>query len=189
MASESLAKFSNLLRYQLYECNEHQIPLQHEISYLENFLELEKLRQESHLEVACKIEGETDAPLAIAPFILMTFLENAYKHVSQSKKTRNWIRLSLKVQGEHLFFTISNSTKPASLYSQEVVDYGGIGLMNVQRRLELLYPGKHDLDIQAGDKQFDIHLRLHLKAALEKTDNATTTVGKPIESAPYQYST
>ncbi|NRB50603.1 MAG: histidine kinase [Saprospiraceae bacterium] len=188
MASESLAKFSNLLRYQLYECNEHQIPLQREISYLENFLELEKLRQESHLEVKCQIEGETDAPLTIAPFILMPFLENAFKHVSQSKKRQNWIRLSLKIQEEHLFFAISNSSKPASFNSQEVVDYGGIGLKNVQRRLELLYPGRHELTIQASDKQFDIHLQLHLKAALGKTDPPAANVGKSIESTSYQYS-
>lgn len=188
MASESLAKFSNLLRYQLYECNEQQIPLQHEVSYLENFLELEKLRQESHLEVECKIEGKADASLTIAPFILMPFLENAFKHVSQSKKTRNWIRLSLKVVEQELLFEISNSSKPMAFSSQEVLDYGGIGLKNVQRRLELLYPGKHKLDIRAGENQFDIRLQLHLKAvSVIPAGNASSR--KTFESTPYQYST
>lgn len=189
MASESLAKFSNLLRYQLYECNEHQIPLQHEISYLENFLELEKLRQESHLEVACKIEGEINTSLSIAPFILMPFLENAFKHVSQSKKTRNWIRLALEVEGQHLRFTISNSRKPSAMQSKEVLDYGGIGLKNVQRRLELLYPEKHHLDIQAGEKQFDIELHLQLKAMEQDTSTINQSAANSLESTSYQYST
>ncbi len=189
MASESLAKFSNLLRYQLYECNEHQIPLQHEISYLENFLELEKLRQESHLEVECKIEGEMDAALTIAPFILMPFLENAFKHVSQSKKTKNWIRLSLQLEAENLCFAISNSSKPIAFNGKEVVDYGGIGLRNVQRRLELLYPGKFNLDIQAGQRQFDIKLQLQLKKSESKADLVNLAKGDTLASTPYQYST
>lgn len=188
MASESLAKFSNLLRYQLYECNEHQIPLQHEISYLENFLELEKLRQDSHLQVECKIEGEVKTSLSIAPFILMPFLENAFKHVSQSKKSSNWIRISLQVEGQQLRFSISNSRKSNAIPSKEVLDYGGIGLKNVQRRLELLYPGKHHLDIQAGGKQFDITLHLELKAQEMDTTTIKQSVSSTIESTPYQYS-
>ena len=189
MASESLAKFSNLLRYQLYECNEHQIPLQHEISYLENFLELEKLRQESHLEVSCKVEGETGASLTIAPFILMPFLENAFKHVSQSKKTRNWISLSLKIEREQLFFTIRNSVKPANHQSNEVVDYGGIGLKNVQRRLALLYPGKHELHIDRNEHQFDIQLTLQLKVTADVTGETSPPLqGKSREGAPYSFS-
>lgn len=188
MASESLAKFSNLLRYQLYECNEHQIPLQHEISYLENFLELEKLRQESHLEVECKIEGGTDTSLTIAPFILMPFLENAFKHVSQSKKTKNWIRLSLQIKGQQLFFSISNSSKSAAFTSKEVLDYGGIGLKNVQRRLELLYPGKHRLEIHPGEKQFDIQLQLQLKVLENEADSFSGTRANTLESTPLQYS-
>lgn len=189
MASESLAKFSNLLRYQLYECNEHQIPLRHEISYLENFLELEKLRQESDLQVDCKIEGEAEASLTIAPFILMPFLENAFKHVSQSKKTKNWIRLSLKVEQEQLYFAISNSIKSISYHSNEVVDYSGIGLKNVQRRLELLYPGKHELHIDSNEYQFDIQLTLQLKIASDITgDNVPSIREESLESTPYPFS-
>lgn len=188
MASESLAKFSNLLRYQLYECNEHQIPLQHEISYLENFLELERLRQESHLEIECTLEGEIDASLTIAPFILMPFLENAFKHVSQSKKTSNWIRLSLQIEGQQLSFKISNSTKPEAFSSKEVMDYGGIGLKNVQRRLELLYPGKHQLDIQPGEQQFDIQLQLQLKTGQQSVDETNALPTTVLESSSFQYS-
>ena len=180
MASESLAKFSNLLRYQLYECNTHQIPLQHEVAYLENFIELEKLRQESDLHLDCKIDAQSDLSLTIAPFILMPFLENAFKHVSQSKKTKNWIQVELSLTEKELNFHISNSTKLVVNNAREVVDYGGIGLKNVQRRLELLYPGRHKLDIEPLPEQFSISLRLQLHTAAKPvsppTDNAKVLI-------------
>lgn len=180
MASESLAKFSNLLRYQLYECNEQQIPLQHEIAYLENFIELEKLRQESDLLVEDKINVTGGPSLTIAPFILMPFLENAFKHVSQSKNSKNWIRLHLSLIGASLHFNISNSTKPLAAQAREVVDCGGLGLKNVQRRLELLYPGKHQLDIVRQKEQFSISLQLELFTAKATSKSIATPVASPI---------
>jgi len=163
MASESLAKFSNLLRYQLYECNEQQIPLSHELSYLENFIELEKLRQDTQVEVNTQINPLSSPTLTIAPFLLMPFLENAFKHVSQSKSTPNWIDLHLEVKAHTLFFSISNSIAPAHLAPDALMDYGGIGLKNVKRRLELLYPGQYGLSIQKEGGAFGVKLELGLR--------------------------
>ena len=160
MASESLAKFSNLLRYQLYECNEQQIPLSLELSYLENFLELEKLRQDAQLEINTDIDPLGSASLTIAPFILMPFLENAFKHVSQSKSAQNWIDLQLHIEEHTLFFSISNSIAPGQSAANALIDYGGIGLKNVKRRLELLYPGQYNLSIQETNNAFLVKLEV-----------------------------
>ena len=162
VASASLAKFSDLLRYQLYECNEHQIPLDKELTYLENFIELEKLRQENFIETDINIEERTSGNLVIAPFILMPFIENAFKHVSQQKDKANWIKVNLHFNQQELQLDISNSIAAQQHSSSELINYGGIGLKNVQRRLDLIYPGKHELTIEKNDQQFRVLLRLNL---------------------------
>jgi len=160
MASASLAKFSELLRHQLYECNDKQILLSKEIAYLENSIELEKLRQNDNVEVSLHVDQLPFEELGIAPFILMTFVENAFKHVSKEPDKLNWIRIRLHLDGQQLDFSVSNSIAP-SAYT-EVVHYGGIGLKNVQRRLDLIYPGQYDLDIQNNNISFEVRLRLPL---------------------------
>ena len=160
MASASLAKFSELLRHQLYECNDQQIPLDKEIAYLENFIELEKLRQNEGLAVESDLDQVYAPGTGIAPFILMTFVENAFKHVSKEKSHPNWIRIALSVSGSQLHFAVSNSMSGNA--SAEVVNYGGIGLKNVQRRLDLIYPDKYQLDIQQRGESFNVILELQL---------------------------
>ncbi len=162
MASESLAKFSDLLRYQLYECNEHEIPLAQELGYLENYIELEKLRQnKGNLELALRIEQGDAEGLTIAPFVLIPFIENAFKHLSPCREGPNWIRMNLRFESRRLQFSISNSIVAAGP-SREPLPYEGIGLKNVQRRLDLIYPGEHSLQIKRNDRQFDVQLRLQL---------------------------
>jgi len=160
MASASLAKFSELLRHQLYECNDQQIPLDKEIAYLENFIELEKLRQNQRLKVELDLQRDYAPDTGIAPFILMTFVENAFKHVSKEKDRPNWISISLRVNAGQLHFTVANSTSGNA--SAEVVNYGGIGLKNVQRRLDLMYPGQYQLAIQRQADSFVVELELQL---------------------------
>lgn len=159
MASNSLAKFSDLLRYQLYECNEKQIPLSNELAYLENFIELEKLRQ-NNLDVSVAIDENPKHHLAIAPFVLMTFTENAFKHVSNHKNGPNWIKVHVSLQGNNFQFKISNSV--SLLKSTEVVRFGGIGLANVRRRLELIYPGQYQLHIKNDPALYEVDLHLNL---------------------------
>lgn len=159
-ASASLAKFSELLRYQLYECNDQQIPLGKEITYLENFIELEKLRQNANVAVTFDNETVFTDHLGIAPFILLTFVENAFKHVSKHSDHPNWIGIKLNLDGQQLYFSVVNSTAPDVV--NEVIHYGGIGLQNVQRRLDLLYPDQYDMAIQRSPNRFEVTLRLTL---------------------------
>ena len=161
-ASASLAKFSDLLRYQLYECNDKQIPLSKEVTFLENSIELEKLRLNNNIEVALEINQQHTGHLAIAPFILMPFVENAFKHVSKHTDRPNWIRIKLELDRQQLTFSTSNSVSQ-DVYN-DVVNYGGIGLKNVRRRLDLIYPGQYDLEIKRNNTSFEVNLQLQLTA-------------------------
>ncbi|WP_216848936.1 sensor histidine kinase [Pedobacter sp. L105] len=161
MASASLAKFSELLRHQLYECNDHQIPLHKEISYLENFIELEKLRHNTQIETNIHLETFYTDQLGIAPFILMTFVENAFKHVSAHAAKPNWISIKLTQHQQQLDLYIANSTSEYT--GNDVVKYGGIGLNNVKRRLDLLYAGAYELDIKNEGEKFEVRLKLSLE--------------------------
>jgi sensor histidine kinase YesM len=160
VASDSLARFSQLLRYQLYECNDQQIPLSKEINYLKNSIELEKLRQNENVKISLRENVSASDALGIAPFILMTFVENAFKHVSGEPDTPNWITIQVDLDHNQLHFSVANSIARNSL--GEVMHYSGIGLKNVQRRLDLLYSGVYDLNIQSNSSTFSIQLRLSL---------------------------
>ena len=160
MASDSLAKFSELLRHQLYECNDQQIALDKEIAYLQNFIELEKLRQNENLTINVNMDQAVHPDMGIAPFILMTFVENAFKHVSRDKNGAGWIDINLSVRGTQLYFSVGNSASTDA--GAEVINYGGIGLTNVKRRLELIYPGEYHLDIRLDAETFVIKLELQL---------------------------
>jgi len=162
MASESLAKFSDILRYQLYECNEHCIPLGQELNYLENFIELQRLRQDhDRVDLTLRYNVQHTADLEIAPFVLMPFVENAFKHVSRRDEGNNWITLDLSLAGDELQLLLSNSACSGDA-GTELIHYGGIGLKNVQRRLDLLYPGRHKLTITRDENAFHIALRVVL---------------------------
>jgi two-component system, LytTR family, sensor kinase len=172
LASASLAKFSDLLRYQLYECNDVQIPLSKEMAYIENFIELEKLRQNSNVEIRVHLEEQPVGHLDIAPFILMTFVENAFKHVSRDGDKHNWIHISLQLRNRQLEFAVANSTgdDPVIAIGEHggiaghggIGEPGGIGLKNVKRRLDLIYPGQYELDIRQEADRYDVKLRMKL---------------------------
>ncbi len=161
MASETLSKFSDLLRYQLYECNEAQIPLKKEVHYLANFVALEKLRTNDSLSVSLDVSENVNGA-QIAPFILMPFVENAFKHVSKGKQQSHFIRISLQQQEEQLQFWVENSREVGTASVREAVHYGGIGLTNVRRRLALLYPQQHTLRIDEPGDTYSVHLTLDL---------------------------
>lgn len=160
-ASESLSKFSELLRYQLYECNEAFIRLDREIPYLHNFIELEKLRQNPSLEVSFQTEGCEGKQAQIAPFILIPFIENAFKHASKNKNGEYFIHCQLQLEEDLLRFTIENSAAQNDGL-KGYNPYSGIGLENVKRRLLLLYPEKHELEVQKTSNTFTVQLLLQL---------------------------
>ncbi|HTF19307.1 MAG TPA: histidine kinase [Chryseolinea sp.] len=159
-ASASLAKFSELLRHQLYECNDHLIPLSKELSYLNNYIELEKLRHGSRIQVSVEIEDSMTGHLAVAPFVLMTFVENAFKHVSMNSQGDEWISVTMRVIDTKLNLAVSNSK--AKNEGNGFPRNGGIGLVNVRRRLDLVYENCYNLKIDDQTSRFDVTLDLKL---------------------------
>jgi hypothetical protein len=158
LARESLARFSDMLRYQLYECNGKEVPVEKEIAYLGNYIELQKLRKgESHT-----VEFSVSPHLgrfALAPLMLIVFVENAFKHVSHHRTEANVIRVSLSRSGSIFEARVFNTRGGSATAEQE----GGIGLKNVKRRLELLYPGRHDLSVTEKPGSFDVTLKLKIE--------------------------
>lgn len=165
VASSSLAKFSDLLRHQLYECNDNLISLSKEITYLENFIELERLRQNDNIQVTFNVNAKHTGHVLVAPFVLITFVENAFKHVSRHANKPNTIHIQLEVEKHHLYFVVSNT---AAGSNKDVVHYGGIGLQNVRRRLDLIYGSDYNLDILETGTDFTVRLRLPLVEATGK---------------------
>ncbi|MGB3777825.1 MAG: histidine kinase, partial [Tunicatimonas sp.] len=161
LASDTLAKFSDLLRYQLYECNEARIPVKKEVHYLSNFVALEKLRNSERLSVTLDVSENVNGA-QVAPFILMPFVENAFKHASKGKQQDNFIRVALRQSPQQLQFDVENSKEAGPAVTQEAVHYGGIGLVNVRRRLDLLYPQRHTLRVDERDRTYAVHLTLDL---------------------------
>ncbi len=167
-ASESLAKFSNLMRYQLYDCNAHQIPLDQELTYLEDFIELEELRQDHNFELELRLPPVDTSSYLIAPFLLMPFVENAFKHLSQNPREKNRITLHIDLQSGKLLFSISNSTSTTYQKTEDLLSYGGIGLKNVKRRLDLIYQDKYELHIDQQEDSYQVKLELTLQAVGSK---------------------
>lgn len=164
MASNALGRFSELLRYQLYDCNEKQIPVSREISFLQSFITLEKYRKTGDLNVGVEIDTSSNSHLMISPFILMTFVENAFKHVAADQQNQNWIEINLSFKkSSTMVFVVANSSNHRKDKFRPVVHYGGIGLKNVRRRLDLLYPDQHQLKITETDEFFSIELEIKLK--------------------------
>jgi LytS/YehU family sensor histidine kinase len=156
-ARETLSKFSDMLRYQLYECNGHEIPVEKEISYLKNYVELQKLRKDENytIEFSC---AEDMINFTLPPLLLVPFVENAFKHVSHFTEKKNTIKIDVS-KTNSIFRMIVFNTKDNS---QRASENGGIGLKNIKRRLELSYQNKYLLDIQDTLEHFTVTLELHI---------------------------
>ncbi len=139
VARNTLLQFSELLRYQLYECTEEKVSLEKEISYINDFISFHRLRKDENLQINFKIE-KIKPGLVIAPLLLVVLIENAFKFVSNFPDRENKICISLTTKGNVLYSTFSNTKD--SQESDAGKKTNGIGVANLKRRLELLYPGK-----------------------------------------------
>ncbi|HMH34514.1 MAG TPA: histidine kinase [Puia sp.] len=155
VARETLLQFSDLLRYQLYECNADTIEIEKEIAYLKDYIHLQQLRKDSNYAVDLHIDNF--AGFRVIPLLLIPFIENAFKHISHFTEKKNFIRVELQKKGETFYFVVENSKEDAQRSTEPK---GGIGLANVSRRLDLLYPGRHDLQIHDANGTFKVELKL-----------------------------
>ncbi len=155
---ENLLKLSQLLRYMLYECNDDRVPLSKEVISLENFIDLNLLKNSRGMKVTVDMEKPSE-DLMIAPLLLMPFVENAFKHSKVEDIEKGWITIRLQAQDKKLIFRTENSI-PTVEYTKDSV--GGIGLTNVKRRLALIYPGKSKLEITTENNCYAVRLEIDL---------------------------
>lgn len=153
-ARSALHKFSDMLRYQLYEIKGDTIPIEKEIGYLRDYISLQQLRSEN-----CTVQLSIDEGMSsffIEPLLLIPFVENAFKHRSHYTEKENKIDIGLSRRNGEMQFSVRNTTEGRQVHALA----GGIGLDNVRRRLALLYPDKHALDVKEADGWFDILLTI-----------------------------
>jgi len=152
-AAQTVLKLSDLLRYQLYECSKEKVYLASEIEYLQNFLALERIRK-NRANIDFNIKGNVNG-LMIHPFLFIPFVENAVKHGLNSSK-ESFINIEMEINNKKIDFYIQNSK-----YNHNGSENtGGLGLANIKRRLELLYPEKHLLIIDDGENTYNVQLTL-----------------------------
>jgi two-component system LytT family sensor kinase len=155
---EVVMKLSEMLRYMLYDSSQNWVTLDQEIAYIQNYISLQELKDDDPLDITGTFEVN-NPKVQIAPMILIPFVENAFKHSKIEDTENGWIKIVLLEDGKEIRFAVSNS-----IGNQEATKdpTGGIGLKNVQRRLELEYPGKHQLSVEQEHQQFIIQLVIDL---------------------------
>jgi LytS/YehU family sensor histidine kinase len=155
-ASEAVMRLSSLMRYMIYESNASTVPLSIEINYLKDYINLQQLRYEASPIVDLQVEGDIET-CHIAPLLFIHILENCYKH-SPPRLEPGAIKMRVAVKENFLIVTFQNpmGNKRVNLLEEP----GGIGLVNVKKRLQLLYPNQHSLDINKTDKVFTVELKI-----------------------------
>lgn len=157
-ASDTLIKLSNLLRAQLYEFNTEKISIQREIEYIQNYLALEKTRKGDRVTITVEKEGDLEG-FSIAPLILIPFLENCFKHLSNHTQQENLVHVRLSRKANQLHVRFYN-TREEQMNPQPVS--GGLGLVNIRRRLDLLYQNQHTLTIEQGNAFYEVNLQVDI---------------------------
>lgn len=152
---EAVMKLSELMRYMLYESNQEKVSLETELTYLNNFIELQKMRYSRQTYIDFEVVGDVSSQ-RIAPLMLIPFVENAFKHGSV-QDVNHPLSIRLLVNQNNLNFMVKNQ-----LANQNKDKYGGIGLENIKKRLNLIYPNSYHLEIQNDADSYSTELNLIL---------------------------
>lgn len=157
-AAGLVLKLSDTMNYMITECEEPFVALEKELKMISDYIGLEKVRYGNSLDISFNIAGDYNNKLVV-PLLMIPFVENSFKHGASKMLRHPWIHLSIQADEDLLHFTLVNS-KPAD---ETVQIKGGIGLKNVQKRLELIYPGAHLLSIESTINTFTVNMQVPLK--------------------------
>ncbi|GAB3271046.1 hypothetical protein GCM10027347_42090 [Larkinella harenae] len=158
-----LLKLSDLLRYSVYDAKELFVPLPDELAYIRNYIDFEKIRIGDRLTLSTSIEDFSQTNLTIAPMLLIVFIENAFKHSKNTTDPQISIAISIKSWGNSLLFSVWNSHGGTVSDEQHLEKNRGLGLSNVRKRLELLYPNAYELSVENGANFYNVMLQLKIK--------------------------
>jgi hypothetical protein len=151
-----LLTFSDMLRYQLYECNVELLDMERELNYIKNYIELQRSRMDERIKVCFRHEN-LNSSIQVPPLILITFIENAFKYVGFNELKENRIEISLEYTNNNLEFRIFNTKDNFIIKDRHS---SGLGIANTRRRLELLYPGKYTLDTRDTANEYTVSLTI-----------------------------
>lgn len=164
MLPDLMLRLSDILRHSLYETQKSYVPIHKELSVLKSYVELERIRLENNFELMFEDAVPKNTSYEIAPLILIVFVENAFKHVKYVQTEPPNISISTSLESDWFFMTIRNNYNKDQQGSTN-----GIGLINVRRRIEVLYP-QHHLQINKGDEFYTVNLRLPLVKSIINND-------------------
>lgn len=154
---------SQILRYILYECNSAHVSLGKEIEIIERYITLERIRYRNRLEINLDLQGDL-AGYKIVPLLLLPLVENSFKHGISKIESDGWIKIETKIKAGELVFKISNNKPPEEVNRLKRSEFGNIGLLNIKKRLCILYPGTHDIRIINEDDVFMVILKVKLSS-------------------------
>ncbi|MEO7209603.1 MAG: histidine kinase [Chitinophagaceae bacterium] len=159
-ARASVEKLSEMLRYQLYECTTDKIDIAKELEYIKSYVAIQTLRLESGTDIKIQVDdGMHD--FKIAPLLILPIVENAFKHISNHRNAQeNMIHINLSKEADKFFYIQVINTYDSSTHTNHVVKSGGLGVQNLTRRLELLYPDKFKLEVDKNGHIFETTLKL-----------------------------
>ncbi|MBD1364258.1 histidine kinase [Mucilaginibacter sp. ZT4R22] len=157
LAPDVVLKLSAMMEYMLYDSNDEQVLLDKELGYLHNYIELERLRFSDDAAISLTMDAALDGQ-KIAPLLLLPLVENAFKHGLSKQTEDGWLKVDINLAGPTLTMLVEN-TKPSLVTPQS---RGGIGLNNLRKRLELLYPGRHQLELEDKTNTFKARLVIEL---------------------------
>ncbi|MEM7572449.1 MAG: histidine kinase [Bacteroidota bacterium] len=154
-----ILKLSDMMSYMLYDCKSELVPLQAEVNYLRNYIDLQQLKKEGEMQIEFSHEDINGAQ-QITPMLFIPFFENAFKHGNLEDTQQGWLRARMHEADGQLQFEISNSYLEVPKVKTQK---GGVGLENVRQRLALLYPDNHQLDISTANGEYRVQLTLNLR--------------------------
>ncbi|WP_333820559.1 sensor histidine kinase [Ohtaekwangia sp.] len=155
-APDMVLKLSELINYMLYECTSNEVPLSKEIKFILNYIDIEKMRYGDKLDVDVRITGEAN-DRKIAPLILLPFVENCFKHGASEALQQSWVKVSIDAQPHVTLIKVENNKTNGNGHARKE----GIGIQNVKRRLDLLYPEQYELKIMNGEETFLVVLTIN----------------------------
>jgi two-component system, LytTR family, sensor kinase len=159
VARNILLQFSEILRYQLYDCGAEKVSLEKEIEYIKNYVAFQQLRKDDKLKVSFQVEIE-ETGLTIAPLLLIVLIENAFKYVSNFTDRENKICIKIGTKGKVLHSSFINTKE--QMQANDNKNSTGIGISNLKRRLELLYFDKYKLTSKSENEWYETELKIDL---------------------------
>lgn len=157
-APEVVLKLSNILRYVLYETIEGKVPLEKEIQYLNDYIELEKIRLGNRVDIRFHTSGNLSTRV-VEPMLFLTFVENSFKHGASAAISNGWVDIDLNTESNDIHFSIANSKQEMGA-DRLNSGSGGIGLENLKKRLDILYPGRYSLAVADEPDSYKVNLTL-----------------------------